>query len=564
MGDLTIGLVIEILFLLLGGLGIFLLGMKHMSEGLQSVAGSRLRQAISFVTDNRLLGVLVGVFVTCVVQSSSITTVMIVGLVNSGFMTLTQAIGVIFGANIGTTITGWILTLRIGKYGLPMLGVAAIVFLFARRDRVRYASLAVMGIGMVFFGLELMSNGFKPLRDLEGFCRWFHAFEAASYFDVLKCMLVGCILTMIVQSSSATLGITMGLAMNGVIQFETAAALVIGENIGTTITAWLASLGVSTTAKRAAYCHIIFNLAGAFWISLIFLPVYLPLVRAFIGHDPDFMELRNGEPYYPYILTAIATVHTGFNVVNTLFFIPLVKPLAWLVTRLVPDKGVKETPHLTYFDVRMLNTPEIGIVQSQKELHFMARSVDEMLAWLHTHLFGDQNTDDARHRIFKREEVLDHVQEEIVRFLGQLVSGQISHTVMDTARRQLRLADEYESLSDYILSEAKGMAKLRKNGIALHPNSLRDLRHLHERTAAFVHMVREAMEQDAEDCMTAMSAAGAEVVRLMKECRRRHLALLVQHDLRPLESTVYMNMLNYYRRMCDHAFNIAEIVGREK
>lgn len=564
MDSVTVGLFVEMIFSLVGGLGIFLVGMKNMSEGLQSVAGDRLRQMISVVTDNRLLGVGVGVFVTCLVQSSSVTTVMVVGLVNSGFMTLVQAIGVIFGANIGTTITGWILTLRIGKYGLPLLGVAAMFFLFSKREKVRYAGLAVMGIGMVFFGLELMSNGFRPLRDVEGFRAWFYAFEATSYPGVLKCMLVGCILTMIVQSSSATLGITMSLAMTGVIRFETAAALVVGENVGTTITAWLVSLGVSTTAKRAAYAHIIFNMIGAFWISLLFLPFYLPLIRNIMGHDPNFMEIRNGEPFYPYILAAIAAVHTGFNVINTMIFIPLLNPLARLVTWMVPDKGIKETPHLRYIDSRLVNTPELGIVQSRKEMLFMAQSVDQMMEWLEKYLFGDENLDEWRGKIFRREEVLDHVQQEVVGFLGQLVSGQISHTVMDRARRQLRLVDEYESLSDYIVVEAKGMAKLRKNNVTLKPDAIQDLKALHSRTAAYINMIRQVVENDDTGCMPAASAEGAEVTRLMKECRRRHLALLTAHDLSPIESTVYMDMLNYYRRMRDHAFNIAEIIAREK
>lgn len=558
--------VLQMLFSLIGGLGLFLVGMKNMSEGLQSVAGEGLRRVIAMVTENRLLGVLVGVVVTCVVQSSSVTTVMVVGLVNSGFMTLTQSIGVILGANVGTTITGWILTLNIGKYGLPLLGAAAFFYLFAKRDRVRYIGMAVMGAGMVFFGLELMSNGFRPLRDMEQYRMWFYAFEASTYGGVLKCMLIGCLLTVIVQSSSATLGITMGMALSGVIRFETAAALVLGENIGTTITAFLVSLGVGTNARRAAYAHIMFNLVGALWISILFLPVYIPAIRAIIGHDPNTMVIRGGEAVYPYILPAIALTHTGFNVVNTLLFIPLLKPLAWLVTRMAPGKtGVKETARLTYLDVRMLSTPELGVVQSAKEIQFMARSIEEMLAWLENHI---RDTEDGNREwtpsIFKREEILDRVQEEIVVFLGQLVSGQVSRGVMDTARRQLRLADEYESLSDYIVSVAKGMAKLRKNAISLLPEEQRDLLDLHQRVVDYVRMIRQAMEADDIHCMPKAQIAGKEVTRFMKECRRRHLVLLSEHDLPPLQSTLYMDMLNYYRRMRDHALNIAEIIAREK
>ena len=302
----------SIICTVLGGLGIFLLGMKYMSEGLQAVSGERLRKIISVATDNRIMGMLVGLTITSVVQSSSVTTVMVVGLVNSAMMTLTQAIGVIFGANIGTTVTAWILTLNIAKYGLPLLGLSAFLFLFCKNERMRYIGMTIMGIGMVFFGLTLMTDGFKPLRALPEFVQWFHSFQATSYLGVIKCAAVGCILTMIVQSSSATVGITMGLAATGMINFQTAGALVLGENIGTTITAWLASLGAATNAKRAAWAHICFNTIGVAWITIIAIPFYFPLIGRLIGHDPNTqVMLENGEPSYPYVMAAIAAVHTG-------------------------------------------------------------------------------------------------------------------------------------------------------------------------------------------------------------------------------------------------------------
>ena len=255
---------------IVGGLGLFLLGMKNMSDGMQAVAGSSLRRMISSVTSNRILATIVGVVVTCVVQSSSITTVMVVGFVNSGLMQLTQAVGVIMGANIGTTITVWLLVLKIGKYGLPILGAAAFVNLFAKSDRWRYWAMALMGVGMVFFGLELMKDACSIIKEMPNFKDWFLQFQADSYVGVLQCALVGCVLTTLVQSSSATLAITVSLTTQGVISYETAAALVLGENIGTTITAILASLGATTNARRAAYFHVIFNLVGVFWITLIF------------------------------------------------------------------------------------------------------------------------------------------------------------------------------------------------------------------------------------------------------------------------------------------------------
>ena len=234
---------------LVGGLGLFLLGMKNMSDGLQAVAGASLRRLIGAVTGNRFAATAVGTLVTCIVQSSSVTTVMVVGFVNSGVMQLTQGVGVIMGANIGTTITGWILVLNIGKHGLPMLGLAAIVYLFSRGDRWRYWAMTIMGIGMVFFGLELMKDACAIIKGMPAFETWFKAFSATTYPGVLKCAAVGCVLTMIVQSSSATLGITISLATQGIISYETAAVPVLGENIGTTITAFLASLGTTTNAR---------------------------------------------------------------------------------------------------------------------------------------------------------------------------------------------------------------------------------------------------------------------------------------------------------------------------
>ena len=244
--------VTQMIFSLIGGLGIFLLGMKNLSEGMQAIAGNGLRRLISMVTTNRLTATSVGVLVTVVVQSSSITTVMVVGFVNGGLMNLAQAIGVIMGANIGTTITGWILVLKIGKYGLPLLGLGAFGYLFSKSDRYRYFFMTFMGVGMVFFGLATMKAGCAFIKEMPAFEKWLYTFQATSYWGVLKCMFVGCVLTVMVQSSSATLGLTIALAFNGTIGYQTAAALVLGENIGTTITALLASLGATTNAKRAA------------------------------------------------------------------------------------------------------------------------------------------------------------------------------------------------------------------------------------------------------------------------------------------------------------------------
>lgn len=622
------GLFFKIAAEVIGGLGIFLLGMKNMSEGLQAVSGDRLRKMISAVTNNRVMGVLVGVAVTCLVQSSSVTTVMVVGFVNSGIMTLMQAVGVIFGANIGTTITGWILVLKIGKYGLPMLGIAAFFFLFSKRERLRYIGMAIMGIGMVFFGLELMKNGFKPLTKLDGFEAWFQIFNAHSYWGIIKCALVGMILTMIVQSSSATLGITIGLASVGAIQFETAAALVMGENIGTTITAWLASLGTTTTAKRAAYAHVFFNVIGTCWFIAMFplaIMVISGQIEARLDYDPRTITMEQvTEDYFPQpaqeitqengikrllseaemaqaqsertaridatltdltanvdepkskagreiqktyeqVKTAgIALTHSIFNIINVLMFLPFAGLLARLVTKLVPEKDVKEVGHLTYLDVRMLDTPTLGIVQSQGQLDFMASSVEGMMDQLRICLEEGTKSTKLVDKIFRREEILDNVQKEIFLFLSNMVAGQVPHDITIKGHKQMRIADEYESLSDYIVNVLKGVKKMEQNNLLLDGRAKEKLLALHDRVAAYMIRVNQNMKAENPNDLAWATTEGAAIVELMKEFRRQHLERLQKEEVSPFFSLAFTDMLNFYRRMKDHALNIAEVVAGEK
>ena len=565
---MDVGLFFKIASQVVGGLGVFLLGMKHMSEGLQAVSGDRLRKMISAVTNNRVMGLITGLLVTCLVQSSSVTTVMVVGFVNSGIMTLMQAIGVIFGANIGTTITGWILVLKIGKYGLPMLGIAAFFFLFSKRERLRYIGMTIMGVGMVFFGLELMKNGFKPLRGLDEFEAWFHAFQATSYLGIIKCALVGMILTCIVQSSSATLGITIGLAATGIIEFKTAAALVMGENIGTTITAWLASLGTTTTAKRAAYAHVLFNVLGTCWFIAIF-PIAIKALSGLIasktGANPlDInIDMMDEDKFGQIITAGIALTHTTFNVTNVILFTPFAGLLAKLVTKLVPEKETKEVTHLTYLDVRMLDTPSLGIVQSKKQVDFMAESVESMMQQTRD-CFTGKGSSDLESKIFHREEILDNVQKEIFLFLSNMVSGQVPHNITGQANKQMRMADEYETLSDYIVSVLKGLKKMEQNGLALDEPALDKLLTLHDRTAAYITRVNRYMKEESADILSWATTEGIAIGKLMKELRAKHLERLQKEEVSPYFSLAYTDILNFYRRMKDHALNIAEVVAGEK
>lgn len=551
----------DILFKVVGGLGIFLLGMKYMSEGMQAVAGSRLRKMISAVTDNRFAACAIGTLITGIVQSSSVTTVMVVGFVNSGFMTLIQAIGVILGANIGTTVTAWIIALKIGKFGLPVLGVAAFFFLFSKKERVRYTAMALLGVGMVFFGLQTMGGAFKTPEVKEYLTQLFSVMDAGTLWGVLKCAFFGCIATMIVQSSSATIGVTIVLAQGGIIGFDTAAALVLGLNIGTTVTAFLASIGTSTNAKRAAYAHIIFNVIGTLWLIPFFFAYVKGIDALFVHLQGFFAKTQEG---WDDVTAKIALVHTGFNLINTIIFLPLMKPLADLVIKLVPEKKTDEISHLTYFDVRMLDTPALGIVQSKEQVLFMAESVEKMADWLGEVLASDNQLDELEHKIFHYETIMDNVQKEIVVFLSKMITGQVTHDVMEEARREMRMADEYESLSDYLVNVLKGHVKLRNNQLEITDEGRKDLIELHSKVAEYIKMVNEAERNENADILSRAQTDSDAITHQMKAARRQHLVRLPETKSSPLHSLVFTDMLNNYRRMKDHAYNIAEVVAGEK
>jgi phosphate:Na+ symporter len=548
-------------FAVIGGLGIFLLGMKHLSDGIQAVAGNRLRRMINAVTDNRLMAVAVGTGVTCLVQSSTITTVIVVGLVNSGLMMLHQAIGVIMGANVGTTITGWILVLQIGKYGLPLLGVSACFYLFAKRDRVKYLAVAAMGLGMVFFGLELMKDGFKPLREVPTFHEAFLWFRADGFAGVVKCVLVGSTLTALVQSSSATLGITIAIASQGLINFETAMALVLGQNVGTTITAWLASLGTTTVAKRAAYFHIAFNIIGVVVVVLVFdLYVLLManLVQAAEGVDPRQIAFETTKNFSEVMIFSIASGHTVFNIAMTTLTLGFVRRWARLLEKYVPDKAVRERRRLTSLDMRMVDSPVMAIENCRGEILQMARGVEKMLEWTRDATSKPQPDPELVEKIFNREKILDNMQQEVIEFLTDLLTAEVPHSVTTEGRQHLRIADEYESISDYVSDVIKAYLRLQDAHLDLDQEERNALHGLHDEVADYVRLVTVGVEHAQPDILTSAETRGGTVTRHVKDLREAHLARLSQERIDPVKSMCYMSILNAYRKIRDHALNIAE------
>lgn len=551
----------------IGGLGLFMLGMKYMSEGMQAVAGNSLRRMISLVTNNRVMAAATGTTVTLLVQSSTISTVIMVGLVNAGLMQLHQAVGFIMGANIGTTITGWILILKIGKYGLPILGAAALVYLFSRRDRPRFIAMAIMGLGMVFFGLELMKDGLAPMKDMPQFVEAFAWFQADTWTGILRAILVGCLLTFLVQSSSATLAITIGLAATGVIPFTTAAALVLGENIGTTITIVLASIGGTVNAKRAAYAHVLFNLFGVFWITLLF-PFYSQFIAGLVetvhGSNPITMTMADfpTEVQFAAVMTAgIALTHTLFNVANTLMFLPFLVPYTKLLRRIVPEPKLKEVPHLRHLDARAVSAPVLGVEQSRGEVIQMGSGAVKMMDWIRQIAFTGPSDERLIQKTFHREEVLDNMHQEIVSFLTEVMDASVPTTIAEEGRQQLRIAHEYESMSDRQASILKGFLKLRDKNLELAQEQKDALLELHDMVTDFLRRVTIAYEarevlQDADAQATATA-----ITKRIKKLRDEHLQRMTESQVNPQLTLIYTGMLTDYRRVRAHTTNVHDAMA---
>ncbi|MDR0335811.1 MAG: Na/Pi cotransporter family protein [Planctomycetaceae bacterium] len=550
-------------FSVLGGLGLFLLGMRQMSDGLQLVAGPSLRKLIATVTDNRFFAVLVGFGVTSIIQSSSVTTVMVVGFINSRIMTLSQGIGVIMGANIGTTVTGWILTLDIGKYGLHMIGVAALIYLFSKIERTRFLAMIALGLGFVFFGLELMQRGFVPLRDLPEFSAWMESFSAETQLGVYFCIAIGCIMTLTIQSSSATLGITISLAAIGVIRFETAAALVLGENIGTTITAVLASIGSSTNAKRAAYFHVLFNVLGVLWISSIFRWLYLPIIFYLVGTDPATGLIRDPK-------VGIAMTHTLFNIANTILFLPFTGIAATFLLRYVRDntnETEQEQSRLTTLGIRRLETPAMAIERSRIEVIRMGNSCLQLLEKLTLLIDAEEPDQKAIDHAFHQEEELDTLQDEIIEYTSSLLSGNISHDIGDAAHQQLRMADELESISDYLIVILKSDLKMRKDGLAIPEPQKSEFKELHRVTEEYLAMILRfysARKTDFADLTTEVHAQGHSLTRKAKITRDLFIKRMSEEKFDPQIVIAFNTQFNAYRRVREHAQNVAEAIAGMK
>ena len=473
---------------LLGSLALFLYGMKIMSEGLQKFAGDRLRSILTAMTTNRVTGVLTGMLITALIQSSSATTVMVVSFVNAGLLTLSQSIGVIMGANIGTTVTAWIISalgfkVDISAMSLPLLAVG-IPFLFSQKSTRKSVGEFIFGFAFLFMGLNLLKTNAPDLSANPDMLAFVQNYTDMGYFSVLLFVLIGTILTMIVQASAATMAITLIMCANGWISFELGAALVLGENIGTTITANLAALTANTQARRAAMAHLMFNVFGVIWVLLLFEP-FLSMVDWIIS---DFMNINEaGGVAVSFKLSAF---HTCFNVCNVLILIWFVKPIEKTVCKLLPQKEQEEEYRLQFITGGMLSTAELSILQARKEINLFAERIRRMFRMVTDLLHTDDET--AFNKLFSRiekyENISDNMEVEIANYLNQVSEGRLSSESKLQIRGMLREVTEIESIGDSCYNLARTINRKRRGSEDFTQGQYE---HIHE----MFHLTDEALKQ---------------------------------------------------------------------
>ena len=547
-----------IIYTVLGGLGIFFYGMKNMSDALQVVAGDIIKKVIHSLTTNRMMAVVVGTLVTMLVQSSSVTTVMVVGFVNAGLMNLTQAIGVIFGANIGTTITGWIISIKIGKYGLLLIGLGIFPMLFSSKQKLRQIGRVCFGVGMIFFGLQIMSGAFKPLRSMQGFLDVISFFSGEHYTAYLASVFMGCVLTMVVQSSSAMLGITIALALSGVIKFHTAAALVMGENIGTTITALLASVGGNVSAKRAARAHAIFNLLGVIILFSIF-PFYVNFVDWLVPGEVNFIDSSGDRPY---IAVHIASAHTIFNVTATIVFLPFLKVLANIVTKITPDKGQKEQHHLVMLGNPLDMPPTAALLQVSIENEKMQDIVKRMFVSVETFITSEDKNTELLVKIKDYEHITDNIQKEITLFVGKLLEHRLTTSHSAEALLQIKIADELESIADYLDKIVTYDQRLSENKFK--GDSKVDILNFFKKVEAYFLSIGYAIADNSIHDRSKDERTSEELHHLANDLRDKHFDRVKNGEYKPISALMFSDMIMALRKIRGHVFNISQAIERTK
>lgn len=551
----------KLIFGLLGGLGLFLFGMKTMSEGLQKVAGDRMRKILSALTTNRFIGTLVGIAVTAIIQSSSATTVMVVGFVNAGLMSLMQSIGIVLGANIGTTVTAQIIAFHITKVALPAIGLGTAFKMFSRSRKWSYIGEIILGFGLLFFGMEVMKHAFDPVKSSEAFKHFFTVFGDNHLLGVV----IGALLTVIVQSSSATIGITLALASSGLLSFEASVALILGENIGTTVTANIAAIGTNLAARRTAFAHFLFNVIGVIYMLLLF-PVFIHLVNALTPGDADFVIKTQAQAASfagaigdkPFIARHIANAHTFFNIINTIIFLPLVGGLAKLSTLLIRGRDEEAEFHLKFIDNRVLSTPPIALGQARSETRRMGQVAMEMLD--ETIAFLRDGNSKRIPVLEKKEELTDMLQKEITDFLVALSQKSISQETSKAIASMMNMVSDLERVGDHCENLWRLGQRQLDQKISFSDIGNQEMVELADRTREFLAFVVAAMNRGDTSIYEKAHFLEDTIDNLEATLRNNHIARLNTGECAVLPGLVFIDMLHNFEKIGDHTFNVAEAV----
>ena len=529
-------------FNIFGGLGIFLFGIHIMSDSLKLLAGKRLKLIIEKSTKYPIYGILIGILITGLIQSSSGTTALTVGLVRAGLMTLPQAVGIIIGANIGTTITSFLIGLKIKNYALPIIAAGSFLIFFSKTKKWKHLGGSLLGFGMLFYGLGAMESSLKQLVNLPSFINLFVRFGDTPLLGVL----VGSIATMAVQSSSATVGLIQSLYATGGIPIIGAIALVFGSNIGTTITAILASIGGSIASKRAALAHVIFNILGA----LLFIILIVPYTSLIVFLEKQFL---NGEP----VEMTISFAHMGFNIVNTLLIMWFVKQLVWIVTKLIPgnDILVQNDMHMMLNPALIKESSTIALEASKKAILSMGDITKKMLDDVITYSFQEQK--ELLENGIMLEELLDTFDHKIHDYLVKISTNDLTEKESSMQAECVDTIRDLERIGDHCTNLFQFFEQRYESKIQLNDEASLELKVLYFKAQSIITLALNAFDTQDKEIAKQVNHLEDEIDTLVLTYRKRHIKRLNDHTIEESKDSFYVDILSNIERIGDHCNNIA-------
>ncbi len=543
---------------LIGALGLFLYGMKLMSEALQKVAGSKLRNFLAAMTSNRFMGVLTGLSITAIIQSSSATTVMIVSFVNAGLLTLTESVGVIMGANIGTTVTAWIISIlgfkvKMSVLAYPIIGIG-FPLIFSKKTRNQSWGQVLFGFALLFIGLESLKTSVPNIGNNPEILEFLKHYTDMGLVSSLIFLLIGTLLTVVIQSSSATMALTLVMCNNGWISFDSAAAMVLGENIGTTITANLAAMVANSSAKRAARIHLLFNVVGVIWILTV-LPLFLKGVDAITQSVTGKSAFTSTEA----VPIALSFFHTFFNILNVLLQIWFVKYLVMVVQKIVPEKEDELEFKLKYIKFGMLSTSELSLLQAKKEIIVYAQQTKKLFGRLNNMLNekNERKLIKQFEKIELGEDKSDEMEVSIAKYLTKVAEGELSRQSSKNISSMLRIVDEIESIGDSCLNIARSMYRIHQKKEKLTPDMKEKLLGMFALLEKAMDIMIENLNKNNYDVdKFATETIEKKINRFRNNLRKENVEDIENEKYSYQIGTLYKDMFSELEKMGDYIYDV--------